>query len=132
MEVVLIIIGVIFLFVLLSAKSGVGIKSSLIKEIQNQAYRGIGSPPKVYPSISLQEAYDVLSPYDADNRYGPDMSNYSSYSFWALVNNRPCLIDIKRENRGIKLLVTRGEDYNLILRSQGLKESNLPKNLRSI
>lgn len=132
MEVVLIIIGVILLFLLLSAKSGVGIKSSLIKEIQNQAYGGIGSSSKVYPSISLQEAYEVLSPHDANNKYGSDISNYNRYSFWALVNNVPCNISIQKEGRGIKLIVTRGEDHNFILRSQGLKESNIPKNLKSI
>lgn len=132
MEVVLIIIGVIFLVILLSSKSGVGIKSSLIKEIQNQAYVGIGSPSKVYPSISLQEAYEALSPYDANNKYGSNISNYSRYSFWALVNNVPCDISIQKEGRGIKLIVTRGEDHNAILRSQGLRESNIPKNLKSI
>ncbi len=132
MEIILVIAGAIFLFILLSAKSGVGIKSSLIKEIRKQAYGGIGSPSKIYPSISLQEAYDALSPYDANNRYDTDMSKYNRYDFWALVDNNPCQISIKREGSGIKLIVTKGEDHNLILRTHGLKESEIPKNLRSI
>lgn len=82
----------------------------------------------------MQEAYEALRlrPYDANNKYGSGISDHNRYSFWALVNNIPCDISIQKEGRGIKLMVTRGEDHNFILRSQGLKENNIPKNLKSI
>ncbi len=51
----------------MSAKSGVGIKSTLIREIRQQCAGGIGSQVNRHPSISLEEAYDTLKVFDANN-----------------------------------------------------------------
>lgn len=129
MEILLVIIGIIFV----SAKLGVGIKASLVKEIRNQCYGGIGAPSKSYSSISLEEAYKALRVYDANDRIS-NISNCNSYSFWALVNDEPCCITVKKEafKRGIRLIVIRGEDYNQISRFRGAEEIDIPTNLRVI
>lgn len=133
MEIFLVIIGVAFLFIMLSAKSGVGIKSSLIKEIHNQRHNNL--PSKSYPSISLDEAFEVLSPYDANNKYGSSIKDYREYSFWALVDGEPCSISVKREDfkkTGIKLLVTTVSEHNSIISSLGMTPTKVPTNLRNI
>ncbi|WP_439328273.1 hypothetical protein [Lonepinella sp. BR2357] len=131
MEIIVVIIAVIALFIFLTGKSGVGIKSSLVKEIHFQYSGGIGSSSKYYPSISLAEAYEALSVFDSSNRF---RSNTDNYSFWALIYNEPCLITLKAEpfKKGCRLLVTKGADHNQILRSLGMKEEKFPTNLKSI
>lgn len=131
MEIILLIIGIIFVFIFLSGKSGVGIKSSLIREIHLQRRNNTSS--KAFPSISLEEAYNVLSPYDANNRYSSGISNYSEYSFWALVDGEPCLISVKKEpfkKNGITLLVTTNSFMDTYM--SGLPRPEVPANLKSI
>ncbi|TDQ56502.1 hypothetical protein EDC45_1907 [Mesocricetibacter intestinalis] len=131
MEILTVIIVVILIFIIISGKSGVGIKSSLIKEIHKQYYGGISAPSKIYPSISLEEAYNILKEYDANNHHAGN----NSYSFWALVNNEPCFISVERipcKRTGIKLLVTRAVDHNALLKFSGMKEDKIPNNLLSI
>ncbi|MGX2950733.1 hypothetical protein ACWIUA_07515 [Ursidibacter sp. B-7004-1] len=132
MEIFIIIIGIVFLFIFFSAKSGVGIKSSLIKDIRTLHHTGM--PSVSHPSIALEEAYEVLSPYDANNRIS-NISNQDSYSFWVLVSGEPCLIIIKREpfkKTGIKLILTTANEYNSIHSSIGIATENIPNNLKSI
>ena len=129
MEIILIILVVVFLFIFLTGKSGVGIKSSLVKEIRQQCAIGIGAPANIHPSISLEEAYEALRGFDANN----ESLRYNGYSFWALVNGIPCNISVNKEvPRGIRLIVTRAEDQAAILISLGKKPLSIPNNLRSI
>lgn len=131
MEIILLIIGIIFAFIFLSAKSGVGIKSSLIREIHFQRHNNISS--KAFPSISLEEAYNVLSPYDANNQHSSGISDYNAYSFWALVDSEPCLISVKKEpfkKNGITLLVTTNSFMDTYM--SGLTRPEVPNNLKSI
>lgn len=129
MEIILIILVIVFIFIFLTGKSGVGIKSSLVKEIRQQCAIGIGAPANIHPSISLEEAHEALRGFDANNV--PLRPN--EYSFWALVSGTPCHISVKKEiPRGIKLIVTRAEDQEAILMSVGMKPLSIPNNLRSI
>lgn len=134
MEIFFIIVAIILIIILFSAKLGVGIRSSLINEIRHQCHKGITASEKSFPSISLEEAYEALSPFDVNNKYG-SISNYSDYSFWVSVNGVPCFVLLKREDfkkTGIRLSVMRAEDYNDILRTAGMKGRSTPSNLREM
>lgn len=112
MEVLLFIVGSVFLIILITGYFGIGIKASLINEIRRQAYMGSVATLKSYPSISIEEAYNALSSYDTTGK-GNSIDSFGKWSFWVLVNGSPYVILIKKESfsSGIKLLVTSGEDY---------------------
>ncbi|HFC8468177.1 TPA: hypothetical protein ACFP4C_001339 [Neisseria subflava] len=128
-----IIIAIIALFIFLTGMSGVGIKSLLIKEIHVQCHNRTGS--KYYQSISFEEAYQRLSPFDANNIHN-GVPDYHSYYFWALVDGIPCFISVDKEpfKKGIRLLVTREDDFKEIMRSlpDSQDKVNIPTNLKSI
>lgn len=128
-----IVIAVIALFIFLTGMSGVGIKSSLIKEIHVQCHNKTGS--KYYQSISFEEAYQRLSPFDANNIHN-GVPDYHSYYFWALVDGIPCFISVDKEpfKKGIRLLVTREDDFKEIMGSLPYFQDkvNIPTNLKSI
>lgn len=135
MEILIGIIVVIFLFIFLTGKAGVGIRSSLIREIRQQCMIGISAPSNYHPSISLSEAYNALKDYDTSNRFNPDkIEKYDKFDFWVNVNGIPCMVSVKKENfkRGIRLIVTRYSDYCAILESQGYNIPDYPTNLRNI
>lgn len=122
MEVLIGIIVVVFLVIFLSGKSGVGIKSNLIREIRTLCSQNGGSIE--HPSISLEEAYKALQQFDSENKFS---SNSNHYSFWVSVNEINCLIALKRipfKKTGVELSVM--TEYSLQLLK---RELNIPNNL---
>ena len=90
MEIIVIIICIVVAIIIFSGMSGVGIKSSLIREIHRQCIEG--SSRKNYPSISVNQAYNSLKSMVTKQIKEPD-----GYTLYMNVNGISCCVILKQD-----------------------------------